>query len=128
MKGQRPDTVTVRNLFMLYEETNWKMLEKCGSWLEICPNFARVAPSLNENLCKVETFKFDELKENELTTLEALKTTLVNPPVLTRARGEGKFMVDTDACDKKLGRIFLQEQSDGTRKRIGYWEWYLNYT
>lgn len=80
-----------------------------------------MAVQLNDTLCRDQQIKFDELSDDELTAFEALMTTLVNPPVLNVPRRDRKFTVYTDACDKQVGCVLLQEKPDSTKTRIGYW-------
>lgn len=56
------------------------------------------------------------------------KQSLKTPPVLALPRDEGKLTVDTDACDKQIGCVLLQEKPHGTTKRIGYWSRSFHYT
>lgn len=55
----------------------------CTVFLRFVPNLAHVAAPLKIEILKDQVFKFGELNEDKLTAREDLKTTLVNPLVLT---------------------------------------------
>ena len=93
----------------------------CNVFRRFMPNFARMSAPLNKKLEKGQPAKFDELNAEETKAFEDLKGLLIAPPVLALPKAEGKYTVDTDACDLQVGCVLLQEQEDGTNRPVGYW-------
>lgn len=99
-----------------------------GSFLGLCnvfrrfvPNFARISAPLNEKLRKGELTSFETLTEEEQSTMKELQERLITTPVLDLPRTNGNYAVDTEACDRQIGCVLLQEQPDGTTKPVAYW-------
>lgn len=111
-------------------------ITKLRSFLGFCtvfsrrsdPNFARVEAPLHMKLQNDQPFKFGELNDEELSTLESFRTKMVNQSVPILPRRGGQSTVYTDASNKQVRRVLLQEKSDSATKRIGYWSRSLNYT
>ena len=98
----------------------------CNVFRRFVPNFARIAAPLNRKLRKGEPTVFGPLNEEEMGALEELKKRLIEPPILTLPRRDGRYTVDTDACDKQVGCVLLQEQPEVPARPIGYWSRSLN--
>ena len=93
----------------------------CNVFRRFIPNFAKIAAPLTAKLQKGQPTKFEELSDEEEKAFKSLKSKLVNPPILALPRSEGKFTLDTDACDTQVGCVLLQDQPDGHARPIGYW-------
>lgn len=62
-----------------------------------------------------------------LTTLfHYLKDKLSQPPVLSFPNLNGRFTVETDACDRKVRCVLLKYKDDETRNQSWYWYMTLN--
>ncbi len=51
---------------------------------------------------------------------ERLKSSLISPPILVKARLDQPFIVTTDASNSHVGGVLNQIQDDNTNKPIGY--------
>lgn len=69
------------------------------------------------NLRKGEPVCFGPLSEEKRDTMKKLQIKLISPSVLELPRFTGRYTVDTDACDRKVGCVLLQEQTDGTKNQ-----------
>lgn len=58
--------------------------------------------------------------------METLQNRLTQPPTLALPCRNGKYTVKTDACDRQVGCVLLQEHSYGTTRLVGYWSRSLN--
>lgn len=94
-------------------------LRLCHVFLRIVPNLAHVASPLIKNLQKVPPQTFEELTNEEITALEALKAKLVEPPEQDLTCLLGRFIVDTYTCDKQIGFVLLDKQMYETNCPIG---------
>ena len=92
----------------------------CNVFRRFVPNFARVAAPLNLMLQKGQPDKFDELTDEQKAAFNELKERLISPPILALPQPHGHYVLDTDACDKQVGCVLMQEQ-EGTLRPIGYW-------
>ena len=63
---------------------------------------------------------FDDLADDERQSFLELKKRLVSPPVFALPRPNGRYVIDTDACEYQVGCVLLQEQ-EGQLHPIGYW-------
>jgi len=93
----------------------------CNVFRRFVPNFARIAAPLNAKLRKGEPVSFGPFNDKEQEAFDTLKMRLISPPVIALPRGTGKYTVDTDACDRQVGCVLLQEQLTGPDRPIGYW-------
>jgi hypothetical protein len=66
------------------------------------------------------------LTDEQLTAFNTLSEKLIHPPVLTLAKEEGRFVLDTDASAEQIGRCLFQEQVSGPKLPLGYWSRSLN--
>lgn len=86
--------------------------------------FSRVVRPLNNMLTKdAEPDCLNPSKE-ELEAFEALKETLVTPPVLARQKKDRPYMVDTDPSKYAIGAVLVQQQDENYPKDwvlIGHW-------
>ena len=98
----------------------------CNVYRRFVPNFARIAAPLNRMLKKGEPKDIDTLLPEQADAFEALKTALLNPPILALPRREGHFTLDTDASEHQVGCCLMQEQPNGDRLPVGYWSRSLN--
>lgn len=80
----------------------------------------------NSNLCKDQPTNFGALSDTERTSMFDLQERLISLPILTLARQEGRFTVDTVAYERQVGCVFLQDQPKGASKPIEYWPRGLN--
>lgn len=71
----------------------------CNVYRRFVPNFARVAPPLNNILQKAFDFKFPPFGEDQSKDFDLLKRALMQPPILELPRTGSKLSVHTDACD-----------------------------
>lgn len=102
------------------------LLGLCHIFTWFVPIFARIADPFNKKLRKEEPTTFETLEETERLAFRALQEKLTSPPVLALPRFQGRYIIDTDACDKQIGCILLQQQSDGHDEPISYWSRSLN--
>lgn len=111
----------VRNL--KYPTTTTELrsfLELCSDCRQFVPNFSQMTALLNKRLKRGEQTTF-ELKDEERQTVEYMKEKLTTPAVLALPRSEGQLLIDTDACDKQVGCVLLQEQEESEIWPVGYW-------
>jgi hypothetical protein len=76
------------------------------------PSFASIASQLNALLRKGESTKLEPLNEEQLNAFNTLRAKLLDPPVLTLPRREGRYILDTDASQEQIDCCFYQEQPD----------------
>lgn len=95
------------------------LLELCNVYRRIAPNFSRMAAPLIKHSKIGEPTAF-ELNDEEQQTIDALKKEPITPPVLALPRLEVQLVIETDACDKHVGSVLLQEQEEGELRSIGY--------
>lgn len=72
------------------------------------PNFYRIAAPLNKKLLKDPPFTFGDLTETEVQAMRTLQEKLISPPFLTLLKRTGKYIVDTDGCEKQVGCVLLE--------------------
>lgn len=61
---------------------------------------------------------FDGLSDEATIASVTLRTKLIVHPVLLLPGSQGDITVDTDACEKHIGCVLLQNQPDGTERPI----------
>lgn len=76
---------------------------------------------LNKRLKKKRQKSFKPLDKEKCATLEVFKEYLTISPVLPFPRNKRKYTLDTDACDKQIGCVLLEEQQDGNIRLVRYW-------
>lgn len=62
----------------------------------------------------------------ETNALETLRHLMVSPPIVALPKMTGRYMLDTDACDKQIGWVLRQDQMDGASNPVGDWTRSLN--
>ncbi len=79
------------------------------------PRFARTAAPLTAMLQKGQPATTETVTTAHADAFDELRRALLNPPILVLPRGDGVFILDTDASDAQLGCCLLQEQPSGDR-------------
>lgn len=82
----------------------------CSVVKRFLPNFARFVAPLTKTLMKNQPKSFGLLHKEELNAIEALKESLIGPPVSDLAKNDGNYTLVPDACDKQIGCLFLQDR------------------
>lgn len=120
-KGCKPDPKNVEAVKKMHPPKTVKevrsYLGMCGFYRKHIPEFAKVAVPLYELTKKDVEFKWTEECQ---ASFEALKTCLVQAPVLARADVSQPFIVTTDASQTHVGGVLSQIQEDGSDRPIGY--------
>jgi RNase H-like domain found in reverse transcriptase len=98
----------------------------CNFYRRFVPGFEKVAGPLNYLLKKREGPKLGPLTKEQLLAFETLRDMLLQPPILALPRREGRYILDTDASDGKIGCFLSQEHPDGLRNPNGYCSRSLN--
>lgn len=62
---------------------------------------------------------------SESVAVASLEEDLIILPVLVLLRSEGRCTRDTDACNRQIGGVLLQQRKDGSNRSVGYWYWTL---
>lgn len=88
----------------------------CNEFCRFVPNFASITAPLNSTLEKDQPLHFKVLNETGIEALETLQQLLFSPPILSLLRPNARYMFDTDACDKKIVWVLLQENPKEPRK------------
>lgn len=55
-----------------------------------------------------------------------IKEKLKTAPIFALFKGEGDFIIDSDACDKQVRCVLQPQNDDGFLRPIGFWFWNLN--
>lgn len=96
----------------------------CNVYRRYVENCARIVHLLTERLKGRYDENFSYLDADELAAFKTLKEKLTSDQVLTIPKPGLKYVVDTDACDKQLGCVLMQERpyDDGkiVRRPVGY--------
>ena len=87
-------------------------------------DFSKIASPLIELTKKNVKFSWDERCESAFQTL---KNALINPPILVYPDVNKQFILQTDASNKAIGAVLLQEH-DGVEKPIIYISHRLNHS
>lgn len=106
---QDPTKVTELNCF----------LGLCIVLRRFVPNFAQIAALLNKKLRKNQLIHFESLNKSEIDALKMSKHNLLSLPILALSTPTGYYTLDTDACDKLIGCVLLQDQLEGPAKPMG---------
>ena len=80
------------------------------------PDFATIAAPLHALTHKYAQFKWTKECEE---AFNRLKQALITSPVLAMPLDEGRFYLDTDACNESIGAVLQQEQG-GEKKVVAY--------
>ena len=75
----------------------------CNVLRRFVKDFGRIAAPLNAMLKKDRPTTFDDITDNEREVFLELKKRLVSPPVLALPRPNGRYVLDTDACEYQVG-------------------------
>ncbi len=95
-------------------------LRLCNVQRRFFPKFAQIAAPLKAMLPKGQPATIDTLTTAQADAFDELQRALLNPPILAFPRGNGLFILDTDASDTQLGCCLLQEQPSGDGLPVGY--------
>jgi transposase InsO family protein len=88
-----------------------------GWYRKFIPHFAELAVPLIKLTKKNVVFKFDNECEK---SFEILRKALITEPVLKQADINKDYMLETDASDKAISAVLLQEDSNGDKHPIAY--------
>ena len=120
-KGCRPDPKNVEAVRKMRPPKTVKEVRRylgmCGFYRKHIPDFAKIAAPLYELTKKEVDFKWTETCQ---ASFETLKISLVEAPVLARAKVSQPFIVTTDASQTHVGGVLSQIQEDGSDRPIGY--------
>lgn len=92
----------------------------CNVFRRFVPNFARISSPLNAKLRKGEPSSFGDLDEKETEAFNILRDKLISPPVLALPNATGRYTVDTDACDRQVRCVLMQDQREDKPNSVGY--------
>ncbi|CDF38390.1 unnamed protein product [Chondrus crispus] len=98
----------------------------CNVYGRFVPNFARTMEPLNALLAKGKLFQLEKFSADQSMAFGLLETALVGPPILKLRRSNLPSSVDTDACERQVGRALFQTPPDGLRHPVGLWSRSLN--
>lgn len=90
------------------------------------PNSAIIANPLTKNLRKDEPSTFDRLDRDVKKVFENFMATADGSPSTGIIQLNGRYTIHSDACDKQIECLLLQEQAYGTTEPIAYWLRMLN--
>jgi len=88
-----------------------------GWYRKFIPNFAELAAPLNHLTRKDTEFIFDDKCKQ---SFNILRKALVTEPVLKQADINKDYILETDASDKVISAVLLQEDSNGDKHPIAY--------
>ena len=88
----------------------------CSYYRKYVPDFARLCAPLHGMTRKHAVFQWEEKCE---AGFQALKSALMQSPVLSMPADEGKYYLDTDASNESIAAVLQQEQN-GEVKVIAY--------
>lgn len=107
----KPTTVTKLRLFLVFFNV----------FRRLVPNISIITSPLTNKLRKDEPATFDRIGKDKTEAFDSLKQRLMKLPVFGLPSLNGRYTTDTDASDKNIGCVLLQEQPEGTTQPIGYW-------
>lgn len=84
------------------------VLGLCNFFRRFPLSFARLPVTLNWKHFEGQRLTFDQLRADEVTARETFKAKLVEHPVLALSLLIGAYTVGTDACNKQIGYVLLQ--------------------
>lgn len=67
-----------------------------------------------------EPKRLDTLTQMELNVLATLHYKMISAAVLFSPCGKGQFPFEVDACKKQICQVLMQEQQDGTKRRLSF--------
>lgn len=76
-----------------------------------------MADPLSKKLCKNQPQTIEDLADEQRTATKMLQERLLSSPILALPCVKGRYIVDTNDCDKLVGAVLLQEQPDGRRNQ-----------
>jgi len=104
----------VDNILQAPKPTDKKQLRSflglIGYYRKFIPNFAAIAVPLTD-LTKKDQPNQLKWSEAQDRAFDALKSHIVNPPILRLPDFDKEFVLQTDACSDGIGAILLQEDS-----------------
>lgn len=76
------------------------------------PNFAGIAALLNIKLPEDQPTHLEKLDEDEILIQQTLQQKLITPPVLALPGSTSTYPLDSDACNRQIGWVLLQQQPE----------------
>lgn len=114
-------TYTIRKLqHSIYVTKLKSSFSLCNTLPQFVPNSTRIAPSLNHKFENDQNFPFGQLDETKTNAFGTLQKCLLAPLKLEVPRLYGCYKLETDACTRKVGCEFHQEQPKGPAEPISY--------
>ncbi|XP_071502498.1 uncharacterized protein [Diadema antillarum] len=100
-----------------------RFLGTCGFYRRFVPNFSHLVVPLTDLLKKGTTF---QLSASCQDAFQKLKAVLMNDPVLIAPNFERSFQLATDASDRGVGAVLLQDDDNGHSKPVCFFSKKLN--
>ncbi|XP_071500975.1 uncharacterized protein [Diadema antillarum] len=95
----------------------------CGFYRRFVPNFSHLVVPLTDLLKKGKTFQWSASCQD---AFQKLKAVLMNDPVLIVPNFERSFQLATDASDRGVGAMLLQDDDNGHSKPVCFFSKKLN--
>ena len=100
-----------------------RFLGMCGFYRKFVPNFSHLVVPLTDLLKKGTKFEWSVSCQ---TAFQKLKDILMNDPVLVAPNFGKSFQLATDANDRGVGAVLLQDDANGHSKYLCYFSKKLN--
>ncbi|XP_071504452.1 uncharacterized protein [Diadema antillarum] len=100
-----------------------RFLGMCGFYRRFVPNFSHLVVPLTDLLKKGKTFQWSASCQD---AFQKLKAVLMNDPVLIAPNFERSFQLATDASDRGVGAVLLQDDDNGHSKPVCFFSKKLN--
>ncbi|XP_071490828.1 uncharacterized protein [Diadema antillarum] len=100
-----------------------RLLGMCGFYRRFVPNFSHLVVPLTDLLKKGTTFQWSASCQD---AFQKLKVVLMNDPVLIAPNFERSFQLATDASDRGVGAVLLQDDDNGHSKPVCFFSKKLN--
>ncbi|XP_072178114.1 uncharacterized protein [Diadema setosum] len=100
-----------------------RFLGMCGFYRRFVPNFSHLVVPLTDLLKKGTTFLWSASCQD---AFQKLKAVLMNDPVLIAPNFERSFQLATDASDRGVGAVLLQDDDNGHSKPVCFFSKKLN--
>ncbi|XP_072171978.1 uncharacterized protein [Diadema setosum] len=100
-----------------------RFLGMCGFYRRFVPNFSHLVMPLTYLLKKGTTFQWSVSCQD---AFQKLKAVLMNDPVLIAPNFERSFQLATDASDRGVGAMLLQDDDNGHSKPVCFFSKKLN--
>lgn len=82
----------------------------CNVLRRFVETFAKISTPLNKKLQKYQPFTFGARNDEDTASRRTLQEKLTSPPVFTLPEPTGRYIFNTNACDKQVVCVILQEQ------------------